>query len=113
MAGKMNPDARTSASGAVCRPETATGNANLARCNRTHHMLGTLDRDPARQRRSGRMNVPLDHREPADRYRGEIFRNNRLRVVLCRDGIQWILQREKWGLERAGGLCGTRQHGKP
>ncbi len=39
------------------------------------------------------MNVPLDHRETADRYRGEIFRKSRFRVILCRDGIQWIIQR--------------------
>jgi hypothetical protein len=43
------------------------------------------------------MNVPLDHRETADLYQGEVFRKGRFRVVLCRDGIQWILQREKSG----------------
>lgn len=42
-------------------------------------------------------NAPLDHRETADRYRGEIFRKGRFRVILCRDGIQWILQRKKGG----------------
>jgi len=43
------------------------------------------------------MTAPLDHRETADLYRGEIFRKDRFRVILCRDGIQWILQREKRG----------------
>ena len=46
------------------------------------------------------MTAPLDHRETADHYRGEIFRKGRFRVILCRDGIQWILQRKKGGAGR-------------
>lgn len=34
-------------------------------------------------------------RECANSYSGELFRQGRFRVILCRDGIQWILQRQK------------------
>ena len=35
------------------------------------------------------------HRETADDYRDEIFRHGSFRVILCKDGIQWILQRSR------------------
>ncbi len=41
------------------------------------------------------MNAPLDHRETAANYRAVITRKGKYRVILCRDGIQWILQRKK------------------
>jgi hypothetical protein len=43
------------------------------------------------------MNAPLDHRETSDRYLGEIHRQGQYRVILCKDGIQWIIQRQKSG----------------
>lgn len=43
------------------------------------------------------MNMNLDHRETSDTYRGELFWNGGYRVIVCRDGIQWIIQRQKKG----------------
>lgn len=47
------------------------------------------------------MTAPLDHRETSDRYHGELFRDGDYRVVVCRDGIQWLFQKragpEKYG----------------
>jgi len=57
------------------------------------------------------MTAPLDHRESSDRYQGEIIRQDGFRIILCKDGIQWILQRQdklagsRW---RAVGYCMTR-----
>lgn len=34
-----------------------------------------------------------DTREAAENYRGEVFRLGDWRVVVCRHGIQWIIQR--------------------
>ena len=50
-------------------------------------------------------------RETSDSYYGEIVRQGRYRVVICKDGIQWILQRQdklagaRW---RALAYCTTR-----
>ena len=35
-----------------------------------------------------------DHRESADSYRGEVIRDGSYRVAVCRDGIQWLFQRQ-------------------
>lgn len=35
---------------------------------------------------------PLSHRERDDNYRDVIHQENGWRVILCRDGIQWIIQ---------------------
>lgn len=43
------------------------------------------------------MTLHLDHRETSDTYRGELFRYGRNRVIICKDGIQWIVQRRKAG----------------
>ncbi len=40
------------------------------------------------------MTLLIDHREQSDRYQCEAFRKDGLRVILCKDGIQWILQRQ-------------------
>ncbi|MDF0603365.1 hypothetical protein P1J78_21770 [Psychromarinibacter sp. C21-152] len=34
-------------------------------------------------------------RECADNYRGELFRIEDIRVAVCRDGLQWLLQRRR------------------
>ena len=47
--------------------------------------------------------VTGDHRETADGYRGEVFRDGRFRVVVCRDGIQWVFQRQRPGKAGVGG----------
>ena len=45
-----------------------------------------------------------DHREGSDTYHAEIFRKGRYRVILCKNAIQWIIQRR----DR---LAGTRWRG--
>ena len=40
------------------------------------------------------MNVHFDGRETSDLYHGELFRQGHYRVILCKDGIQWIIQRQ-------------------
>ena len=45
------------------------------------------------------MTTPLSHREKDNRYHGEIAREGQFRVILCKDAIQWILQRQKGGPE--------------
>ena len=36
-----------------------------------------------------------DHRETAENFRGELFRYGIHRVSVCRDGIQWLFQRQR------------------
>lgn len=48
--------------------------------------------------------IGTNHRESADDYRGEVFRAAGWRVVICRDRIQWIIQKRT----RAGGADGGR-----
>lgn len=62
-------------------------------------------------------NLPrrTDHRETADDYRGVVFRAGRFRVALCRDGIQWLFQRQRGANPGVGapwdtlGYCATRE----
>ncbi len=47
---------------------------------------------------SGLEDAPLsktDHRETAETYHGELFRHAVYRVAVCRDGIQWLFQRQR------------------
>lgn len=46
----------------------------------------------------------LDHHETSDTYVGELFRCGNHRVAVCRDGIQWLFQRQT----NAGSLAGPR-----
>ena len=48
------------------------------------------------------MTAPLDHRETSDCYHGELFRDGDYRVAVCRDGIQWLLQRKTHARSPAG-----------
>ncbi len=43
------------------------------------------------------MNRPVEHRETADLYHRQIVRGENHRVILCKDAIQWILQRHTSG----------------
>lgn len=52
---------------------------------------------------SPRSPINGDHRESADGYSGEIHRLDRWRVVVCRDGIQYLLQRRRPGKAGVGG----------
>jgi hypothetical protein len=55
------------------------------------------------------------HRETADDYRGEVWREGRFRVCECRDGIQWLFQRQRPGFPGGGaawdtlGYCRSRK----
>jgi len=62
------------------------------------------------------MTAPVDHRETADNYHSELFRRGGYRVIVCKDGLQWILQRSKGASGRGAGprwvalgYCVTRQ----
>ena len=54
--------------------------------------------------------------ETSDQYQGELLRDGQYRVIVCKNGIQWILQRDfsapgrlrgpNW---RAIGYCTTRK----
>lgn len=61
------------------------------------------------------MIAPLDHRESSDCYQGELFREGKFRVAVCRDGIQWLFQRQRPGKAGVGaawdslGYCATRK----
>lgn len=56
-----------------------------------------------------------DHRESSDFYRGEVFRRGRYRVAVCRDGLQWLFQRQRFEFAAGGaawdtlGYCVTRK----
>ncbi len=39
--------------------------------------------------------IRSDHRETAETYHGELFRRGVYRVSACRDGIQWLFQRQR------------------
>jgi hypothetical protein len=46
--------------------------------------------------------TPLDHRESSDTYQGELLRLGDWRVAICRDRIQWLLQRRRPGKAGVG-----------
>ena len=48
-----------------------------------------------------------DHRETSDDYRGELWREGRFRICECRDGIQWLFQRQRPGFPGGGGKWDT------
>lgn len=56
-----------------------------------------------------------DHRETSEVYRGELFRRGRYRVAACRDGMQWLFQRQRFEFAAGGaawdtlGYCVTRK----
>lgn len=76
----------------------------------------TVSNDGQQQRRvQRRISKPmLSHRERDDAYRNVVVRlNEHWRIIECRDGIQWILQRsdgERRGQTRWSGrsYCRTR-----
>lgn len=47
------------------------------------------------------------HRETADGYAGELFRSGRYRVAVCRDGLQWLFQRQRPVKEAVGAAWDT------
>ena len=51
-----------------------------------------------------------DHRESRDAYAGELFRHGDVRVALCRDGIQWLLQRRRARFPAGGAAWDTLRY---
>ena len=55
------------------------------------------------------------HRETDENYTGELFREGSYRVAVCKDGIQWLFQRQSHATSPAGprwqslGYCTTRE----
>ncbi len=50
----------------------------------------------------------IDHRETADNYSGELLRHGVYRIAVCRDGVQWLFQRQRPNFppgERPGTRC--------
>lgn len=43
-----------------------------------------------------------NRRETSDTYEGVLFRKDRYRVSVCRDGIQWLLQRRRHRISPGG-----------
>lgn len=78
-----------------------------------------LEQEPGRENRHARAaSIPRltgDHRETAETYAGELFRLGRYRVAVCRDGIQWLFQRQRPTKSAGGavwdtlGYCVTRK----
>ena len=64
---------------------------------------------------TGERHMGADHRETADGYAGELFRSGRYRVAVCRDGLQWLFQRQRLAHAPVGtawdtlGYCVTRE----
>lgn len=56
-----------------------------------------------------------DHRETSETYRGELARWGRFRVAVCKDGLQWLYQRQRRRFVGGGakwdtlGYCTTRK----
>ena len=48
-----------------------------------------------------------DHRETADDYRSVVWREGRYRIAECRDGIQWLVQRQRPGNPGVGAAWDT------
>ena len=48
-----------------------------------------------------------DHRETADDYRRVVWREGRFRICECRDGIQWLFQRQRPGFPGGGTAWNT------
>ena len=45
-----------------------------------------------------------DHKETTDDYRGEVLRLGPYRIAVCRDGLQWLFQRQR-GVKAGGGAA--------
>ncbi|MCI2393120.1 hypothetical protein MN186_01305 [Aliiroseovarius sp. N1F302] len=58
--------------------------------------------------------VDLSVRETSDNYRAELFRMGLYRVVVCRHGLQWVLQKQRFKISVLGaawrnlGYCTTK-----
>jgi len=56
----------------------------------------------------------LSQRETAENYSGELVRKKKFRVAICRDGIQWLFQRQRLRFANGGaawdtlGYCTTK-----
>ncbi|GHE95129.1 hypothetical protein GCM10016455_14600 [Aliiroseovarius zhejiangensis] len=59
--------------------------------------------------------VDLSVRETSDTYRAELFRMGKYRVIVCRQGLQWVLQKQRFKTSVLGaawrniGYCTTKE----
>jgi hypothetical protein len=53
--------------------------------------------------------IELSDREEADTYCRELWRRGRLRVVVCRSNLQWIVQRRRGAFWRGFWYCTSRK----
>ena len=83
-------------------PHTAEGTCRSADALNTHATAVLVETNPAQEPRSSYTKAQLDHRESSDAYQGELFRHDGMRVAICRDGIQWLLQRQRGRKESVG-----------
>ena len=51
-----------------------------------------------------------DHWETAENYSSEIFRHGIYRVAVCRDGIQWLFQRQRPQFPAGGAAWDTLEY---
>ncbi|MCK8485542.1 hypothetical protein MUY21_16025 [Aliiroseovarius sp. S2029] len=57
----------------------------------------------------------LSVRETSDNYRAELFRKGHYRVIVCRHGLQWVLQKQRRKISVLGaawrniGYCTTKE----
>lgn len=54
------------------------------------------------------MTKPYSHREKDDHYVGEIFHEGRNRAIICKDALQWIVQKHRGGPEERWVAIGYR-----
>ena len=72
-------------------------------------MVKALNTPPSKNLRGAAVKAPLSHRERDDNYNGVIVQlAPRWRVIVCKDGIQWILQRKE--ASHAGPWRGMSYH---
>jgi len=50
------------------------------------------------------------HREGADDYRGTLYRQGSWRVAICREGIQYLIQRQRPGKSGVGGAWDHKRY---
>lgn len=49
-----------------------------------------------RPNRTAARAIDMAGRETSDNYRAELFRVGQYRVIICREGLQWILQKQRF-----------------
>ena len=72
-------------------------------------MVKALNTPPSKKLRGAAVKAPISHRERDDNYTRVIVQlAPRWRIIICKDGIQWILQRKE--ASHAGPWRGMSYH---